>query len=89
TELHPSQGLHQNKLLTKLSGFKRFPEPQGWTVTVSHKNPTHSSRGKSIWSFGFWLIPPLTFTFPICPSPSGTLCLVWYLKLEFDWKMLD
>uniref|UniRef100_A0A8C8BB46 Shisa like 2A n=2 Tax=Strigidae TaxID=30459 RepID=A0A8C8BB46_9STRI len=56
TELHPSQGLHQNKLLTKLSGFKRFPEPQGWTVTVSHKNPTHSSRGVS------WLLQPLSIT---------------------------
>ncbi|GAB0193170.1 protein shisa-like-2A [Grus japonensis] len=29
TKLHLLQGPHRNKLLTKPSGFKRFPEPQG------------------------------------------------------------
>ncbi|XP_050568312.1 protein shisa-like-2A [Cygnus atratus] len=40
TELHFSQGPHQNKLLAEPTGFKRFPLPQGWTVI--HKNLTNS-----------------------------------------------
>lgn len=75
TELHPSQSPHQNRLLTEPSGFKRFPKPQGWTVTVSHKNLTHSSRGVSR------LLQPLLITRGQSEAVPECVCL-WLLSWE-------
>ncbi|XP_064521289.1 protein shisa-like-2A [Pseudopipra pipra] len=68
TELHPSQGPHQNKLLTKPNGFKRFPKLQGWTVT---ENLTHSSRGVS------WLLQLLWITRGQSEAVPAYVC-VWF-----------
>lgn len=59
-------------MLREPSGFKRFPKPQGWIVTVSHGNPTHSSRGVS------WLLQALLITRGQSAAVPGCVC-VWLL----------
>lgn len=84
TELLPSQSPQQNKLLTEPSDFKRFPKPQGWTVTVSHESLTHSSRVVS------WLLQPLSITRGQSEAVPGCVC-VWLLYWEivcFDLHIL-
>lgn len=83
TELHLSQSPHQKKLLTEPSDFKRFPKPQGWTVTVNHENLTHSSRVVSC------LLQPLSITRGQSEAVPGCIC-VWLLYWEivcFDLHM--
>lgn len=79
TELHPWQSLHQNKLLPEPSDFKTRPKPQGWTVTVSHKNLTHSSWGVS------WLLQPLSIARGQSGAVPGCLCMVAILRSCVFW----